>query len=125
MLMQDVKDIIGIDVDVRGFDVDEEPYDLMLFLNHNFVRPTMIVLYAIRHRDVTIADDPKRLRATVRNSKTGGTGAQTLCQLLSASMSTSRSDTLIAVTKITTSILKTIIDRRFHPWCNGCSKDAR
>jgi hypothetical protein len=78
MLMKGVKDMIGKDVDVRGFEVDEELYDLMLFLTHSFVRPTMTELYAIKHSDVTIADDPKRLIVTVRNGKTGYRGANTM-----------------------------------------------
>jgi hypothetical protein len=78
MLMKGVKDMIGKDVDVRGFEVDEELYDLILFLTHSFVRPTMTELYAIKHSDVTIADDPKRLIVTVRNGKTGYRGANTM-----------------------------------------------
>ena len=50
----------------------------MLFLTHSFVRPTMTELYAIKHSDVTIADDPKRLIVTVRNGKTGYRGANTM-----------------------------------------------
>ena len=76
--MKGVKDMIGKAVDVRGFEVDEELYDLMLFLTHSFVRPTMTELYAIKHSDVTIADDPKRLIVTVRNGKTGYRGANTM-----------------------------------------------
>ena len=78
ILMKGVKDMIGKDVDVRGFEVDEELYDLMLFLAHSFVIPTMTELYAIKHSDVTIADDPKRLIVTVRNGKTGYRGANTM-----------------------------------------------
>jgi len=78
MLLKGVKDMIGKNIDVRGFEVDEELYDLMLFLTHSFVRPTMTELYAIRHSDVTIADDPKRLIVTVRNGKTGYRGANTM-----------------------------------------------
>jgi len=77
-LLKGVKNMIGKDVDVRGFEVDEELYDLMLFLTHSFVRPTMTEIYAIKHSDVTIADDPKRLIVTVRNGKTGYRGANTM-----------------------------------------------
>jgi hypothetical protein len=78
ILMQGVKDMIVKDVDVRGFAVDEELYDLMLFLTHSFVRPKMTELYAIRHSGVTVADDPKRLIVTVRNGNTGYRGANTM-----------------------------------------------
>ena len=47
-------------------------------MEDSFVRPTMTELYAIKHSDVTIADDPKRLIVTVRNGKTGYRGANTM-----------------------------------------------
>jgi hypothetical protein len=56
---------------VRGVPVTEELYDLILFTVHSFVRPVTTELYALKHNDITIADDPKRLLVTVRNGKTG------------------------------------------------------
>jgi hypothetical protein len=56
---------------VRGVPVTEELYDLILFTAHSFVRPIISELYALKHGDVTIADDPKRLLLTIRNGKTG------------------------------------------------------
>jgi hypothetical protein len=56
---------------VRGVPVTEELYDLILFTTHSFVRPIISELYALKHGDVTIADDPKRLLLTIRNGKTG------------------------------------------------------
>ena len=38
----------------------------------------MLLLYALKHNDITIADDPKRLLVTVRNGKTGMRIANTL-----------------------------------------------
>lgn len=59
------------DTKVRGVPVTDELYDLILFTTHSFVRPIISELYALKHGDVTIADDPKRLLLTIRNGKTG------------------------------------------------------
>jgi hypothetical protein len=56
---------------IRGVAVTDELYDLILFVTHSFVRPTITELYALRHNDVTVAPDPKRLLLTIRNGKTG------------------------------------------------------
>jgi hypothetical protein len=77
-LLKAVKQMDGQGVQVRGFAVDDEFYDLLLFLTHSFVRPIMSELYAIRHSDVTIADDPRRLIVTVRDGKTGFRAANTM-----------------------------------------------
>jgi hypothetical protein len=34
---------------------------------HSFVRPPTTELYALKHNDITIEKDPKRLLVTVRN----------------------------------------------------------
>ena len=68
---QTAKDMADMMVDVRGVEVTEELYDLILFVTHSFVRPITSELYSIRHRDVTIADNPKRLILTIRDGKTG------------------------------------------------------
>ncbi len=56
---------------VRGISVTEELRDIILFTVHSFVRPTISELYAIKHSDVTIAKDPRRLLVTIRKGKTG------------------------------------------------------
>ena len=56
---------------IRGVETTDELYDLILFVTHSFVRPTTTELYALKHSDIQIADDPKRLLITVRNGKTG------------------------------------------------------
>ena len=83
-LLAAVKGMIGQGVQVRGFGVDEEFYDLLLFLTHSFVRPIKSELYAIKHSDVTIADDPRRLIVTVRDGKTGFRAANTMPAAVSA-----------------------------------------
>jgi hypothetical protein len=63
---------------IRGVPVTEELYDVILFLTHSFVRPIVTELYSIRHSDITIADDPKRLIVVVRDGKTGFRAANTM-----------------------------------------------
>ena len=65
-------------VQVRWIPVTLELYDLILFLMHTFVRPTVSELYSLRHRDVTVATDPKRLILTIRQGKTGHRVTNTL-----------------------------------------------
>lgn len=64
--------------EVRHFPFTDEMYDLVIFLAHSFVRPTITELYALRHADVTVADDPRRLLLTIRNGKTGYRVANTM-----------------------------------------------
>ena len=78
MILQAAKDMVDEKVNVRGIPVTEELYDILLFLTHSFVRPISSELYAIRHSDITIADDPKRLIVTVRDGKTGYRAANTM-----------------------------------------------
>ncbi len=63
---------------VRGVAVTDELYDIILFLTHSFVRPIVTELYAIRHADITIAENPKRLIVIVRDGKTGFRAANTM-----------------------------------------------
>lgn len=56
---------------IRGVPVTEELRDIILFTVHSFVRPTISELYAIKHADVTVAKDPRRLLITIRKGKTG------------------------------------------------------
>jgi hypothetical protein len=63
---------------IRGMTVTDELYDLILFLAHSFVRPLVSEVYAIRHSDVTVAKNPKRLIVVVRNGKTGYRAANTM-----------------------------------------------
>jgi hypothetical protein len=63
---------------IRGVPVTEELYDVILFLTHSFVRPIATELYAIRHNDITIAENPDRLIVVVRKGKTGQRMANTM-----------------------------------------------
>jgi hypothetical protein len=77
-LLRQVKEMADQRVVVRGVEITDELYDLILFVTHSFVRPISSELYAIRHSDVTIASDPKRLIVTVRDGKTGYRSANTM-----------------------------------------------
>ena len=57
--------------EVRGLPITDELYDLIIFLAHSFLRPTVSEIYALKHSDITVADDPRRLLVTVRAGKTG------------------------------------------------------
>lgn len=75
---QTAKDMASEAVVVRGNPVTEELYDIILFLTQSFVRPIVTELYALKHSDVTVAEDPTRLILTVRNGKTGYRAANTM-----------------------------------------------
>jgi len=77
-LLKQVKEMATQAVSVRGVEITDELYDLVLFLTHSFVRPILSELYAIRHSDITVADDPRRLIVTVRDGKTGYRSANTM-----------------------------------------------
>jgi len=78
LLLDAAKDMASADAKVRGMLITEELYDLILFVTHSFVRPTTTELYALRHSDVQVADNPKRLLLTIRNGKTGYRIANTM-----------------------------------------------
>ena len=52
--------------------------NLILFLVHSFVRPISAELYALKHGDIMVADDPKRLVLTIGNGKTGYRSSNTM-----------------------------------------------
>ena len=56
---------------VRETIVTDELYDFIIFMMHSFMRPTESEVYALTHRDISIADDPKRLIITISKGKTG------------------------------------------------------
>jgi hypothetical protein len=64
-LLRQVKQMADQRIAVRGVEITDELYDLVLFLTHSFVRPISSELYAIRHSDITVANDPRRLIVTV------------------------------------------------------------
>jgi hypothetical protein len=77
-LLEAAKEMAKEGISVRGIPVTDELYDLILFVTHSFVRPIVTELYALKHNDVTVADDPKRLIVTVRDGKTGFRASNTM-----------------------------------------------
>lgn len=77
-LLDAAKDQAAKGTKVRGLLITDELYDLILFVVHSFVRPTTTELYALRHADVQVAQNPKRLLLTIRNGKTGYRIANTM-----------------------------------------------
>ncbi len=63
---------------VRGIPITDELYDLIVFTTHTFVRPIISELYALKHGDVTVAENPRRLLLTIRDGKTGYRVANTM-----------------------------------------------
>jgi hypothetical protein len=63
---------------IRNTPVTSELYDLIVFTTHSFVRPVITELYALRHRDIVQASNPKRLLVTIQDGKTGFRIANTM-----------------------------------------------
>jgi hypothetical protein len=85
LLLSTAKTMATEKVRVRETVVTDELYDFLLFMVHSFLRPTESEIYALTHRDITIADNPKRLIISVRRGKTGYRISNTRCPLLSQS----------------------------------------
>jgi hypothetical protein len=77
-ILKAAQELVDEETLIRGVPITDELYDLILFTSHSFVRPIISELYALRHRDVTVADDPRRLLLTIRNGKTGYRVANTM-----------------------------------------------
>jgi Phage integrase family len=77
-VLDTAKEMANEGVIIRGIAVTDELYDIILFMTHSFVRPIVSELYAIKHNDVTIAQNPKRLIVVVRDGKTGFRAANTM-----------------------------------------------
>ena len=77
-VLDTAKEMARDGVIIRGVRVTDELYDIILFLTHSFVRPIVSELYAIKHNDVTVANNPKRLIVVVRDGKTGFRTANTM-----------------------------------------------
>ncbi len=71
LLIKTAKEMADDKLSVRGVETTGELYDFILFVVHTFVRPTTTEVYALKHADIQVADNPKRLLLTVRNGKTG------------------------------------------------------
>jgi Phage integrase family len=70
-LLKAAKEMADEKVRVRDTIVTNELYDFIMFMTHSFLRPSESEVYSLTHRDIAVADDPKRLIITVRKGKTG------------------------------------------------------
>ena len=77
-VLETAKAMAAEQVKVRWVPVTDEFYDLILFLAHTFLRPTYSEVYALKHRDVTIAENPRRLILRIQKGKTGFRQVNTL-----------------------------------------------
>lgn len=59
------------DKKLRIVPITSELGDLIVFAVNTFVRPTTTELYALKHEDITIAENPRSLLITIKRGKTG------------------------------------------------------
>lgn len=78
LILRTAKQMAVEGVRVRDTTVTEEFYDFILFMAHSFLRPTESEVYALRFRDVVIAEKPRRLVLNIRKGKTGHRIANTM-----------------------------------------------
>lgn len=78
LILRTAKQMAVERVRVRDTVVTEEFYDFILFMTHSFLRPTESEVYALRFRDVVVAEKPKRLVLNIRKGKTGHRIANTM-----------------------------------------------
>ncbi|MGZ4862292.1 MAG: hypothetical protein ACXV2E_05875 [Halobacteriota archaeon] len=77
LLLKTAKAMAAEAVRVRETIVTEELHDFIMFMVHSFMRPTESEIYALTHRDISIAENPKRL--IISKGKTG-IESRTRCQ---------------------------------------------
>jgi len=70
-LLNAAAELAKSNIKVRGIPITDELRDIILFTVHSFVRPTNSELYALKHADITIRENPYRLSLTLRKGKTG------------------------------------------------------
>ncbi len=77
-LLAEAKAMADEKVTIRGVPVTDELHDLIAFLVQSFLRPLVSELYAIRHNDVTVSEEPLGLTLVIRHGKTGHRVAVTM-----------------------------------------------
>lgn len=65
LLLKTTKEVIQEQVKVRGILIDDELYYFIVFLVHSFMRPVESEIFAVKHEDISIEEDPKRLKIKV------------------------------------------------------------
>ena len=77
-LLKTAREVAKEGVSVSGVPLTIEMYYFIIFMVHTFLRPTETEVFAIRHKDINVVEDPKRLEIRVKG-KTGfrvGTSTQ-------------------------------------------------
>ena len=70
LLLKSTRQVVQEGVKVRGISLTMEMYYFIVFMTHSFLRPTESEVFALRHRDITVKDNPRRLEIRVYG-KTG------------------------------------------------------
>lgn len=112
---------------VRGVPMSGELYDFILMMMHSFLRPTESEVYALRHRDVAVATNPKRLILTIRKGKTGHRVTNTLEACVSVYQRMQRrypksgpNDYVVLPQYTNRSTAKRIVQRQFNHVLDAC-----
>jgi hypothetical protein len=71
ILLAKAKDLAIAKHKIRESVITDELYDLILFLTHSFVRPIESEFYALKHKHVSVASEPRCLTLTISDGKTG------------------------------------------------------
>jgi hypothetical protein len=82
-LLKTAREMAKEGVVIRGIPVTYELYDLIVFLTQSFLRPVVSELYAIKHSDITVSENPVGLSVVIRDGKTGYRMARTMPQAVS------------------------------------------
>ena len=69
-LLKTTREVVKEGVKVRGILLTMEMYYFIVFMTHTFLRPTESEVFALRHRDITKKENPRRLEIKVYG-KTG------------------------------------------------------
>ena len=65
LLLKTTRRVVQEGVKVRGISLTMEIYYFIVFVTHSFLRPTESEVYALRHRDITVKENPRRLEIRV------------------------------------------------------------
>ncbi len=80
LLLDTARQMAKARLKVRETVIDYELYDMIVFLAHSFLRPTESEFYGVKHRHVSIQDNPKSLQIFVPEGKTGSRVVNTMPQ---------------------------------------------
>ena len=70
-VLKTTKEIVKKKINVRGIPLTEEMYLFIVFMTHTFLRPVSSEIFAIKHKDIEVVNEPKHLRIRLQNGKTG------------------------------------------------------